>query len=58
LYYDLHEKRWKYTDGTYVAEFADMPPPDLGYLATGVPTLARNILGQANLLEWVEEEDD
>jgi hypothetical protein len=39
-------------------EFADMPPPDLGYVATGFPTIARNILQQANQLEWVEEEDD
>jgi hypothetical protein len=55
-YYDVYEKRWKYTDGTSEVGLADMPPPDLG-LPGGFPSIARSILQQANRLEWVEEDD-
>jgi hypothetical protein len=40
VYYNVCEKRWKYTDNTYVA---DMPPPVLR-LPRGFPSIARHIL--------------
>jgi hypothetical protein len=34
LYYDIYDKRWKYTDGTYGSAF---PPPAIGLEGTGFP---------------------
>jgi len=53
LYYDLHEDRYKNTDGTYSSTFEDIIP-DFGYEHIGFTTLARSILLQANQLEYVE----
>ena len=48
-YYDLAAGRFKYTDWTFMTAFADVVP-DFGYERTGLPTLARSILINANKL--------
>jgi len=53
LYYDLHEDRYKYTDGTYATSFDDAIP-DFGYEHIGFPTVTRTILLQTNQIEYVE----
>jgi len=53
MYYNLNERRFKNVDGTYVEEFDDVIP-SFGYEATGFPSIARNILLQANQKEYEE----
>jgi hypothetical protein len=51
-YFDMRQRRWKYTDGSSVV---DMPQPVLGIPAAVFPARARYILQGANRLEWVVE---
>jgi hypothetical protein len=53
-YYDMRRRRWRYTDGSYVA---DMPQPVVGFPAGFPPARARLILQGVNRLEWVVETD-
>ena len=54
-YYDVCEKRWKFTDGTAYESQFPRPLHVVGLEATGFPTVARHILLGANQMEWVED---
>jgi len=53
MYFNLNEQKFKHIDESYVEEFNDVAT-SFGYEATEFPSVARNILIQANQKEYVE----
>jgi hypothetical protein len=56
MYFDLHEQKFKYTDGTYASGFEGVTP-EIGFGGTGFPMLAHSILQGMSHLELQQDED-